>query len=310
MNIKTMNTKTQPCISERPASWYDHVTINGARDAYETLPPAGAHTDGPAHTRMPEDFDAGRLPAYINNDRSALPVTSDREGYHGDRHYDWWLSGLRDFHQVRAKAGRHGVELGRGGRVFELGCASGRVLRHFNAHVPGLECWGCDISLRHAEWVRLFLPPGIRVFQNSTYPSLPLESNYFDAVCAFSVFTHIDELEIAWLLELRRILRPGGVAYLTVHTENTWHNMGPDWPIFNALQKGRGSLIGQQFNEDMTKGPLPLPKTVFRWRETNIYNTNVFHHSDYLRNAWARHFSGFELYPRLHDTQDVCVLVK
>ena len=40
-------------------------------------------------------------------------------------------------------------------------------------------------------------------------------------IYAGSVFTHIADLAVAWLLELRRVLAPGGRAYLTFHDSNT-----------------------------------------------------------------------------------------
>lgn len=39
-------------------------------------------------------------------------------------------------------------------------------------------------------------------------------------VYGFSVFTHLDErMQDMWLLELRRVLNPGGILLLTVHGE-------------------------------------------------------------------------------------------
>ena len=34
------------------------------------------------------------------------------------------------------------------------------------------------------------------------------------------MFTHIDDLADAWLAELRRVLRPGGSLFITVHLKN------------------------------------------------------------------------------------------
>ena len=33
--------------------------------------------------------------------------------------------------------------------------------------------------------------------------------------------------ELAWLAELRRVLVPGGFAYLTIHSEHTWRIYDP-----------------------------------------------------------------------------------
>jgi hypothetical protein len=39
------------------------------------------------------------------------------------------------------------------------------------------------------------------------------------------VFTHIDDLADAWLLELKRILRPGGRLYITVLDKNSLQSL-------------------------------------------------------------------------------------
>lgn len=45
-------------------------------------------------------------------------------------------------------------------------------------------------------------------------------AGYFDVAYCFSVFTHLNErMQNLWLLELKRILKPGGILLLTVHGE-------------------------------------------------------------------------------------------
>jgi SAM-dependent methyltransferase len=55
----------------------------------------------------------------------------------------------------------------------------------------------------------------------TTAPHLPFEDGYFDLIYAGSVFTHIADLADAWFLELKRIVRPGGRLYITVHDKHT-----------------------------------------------------------------------------------------
>jgi SAM-dependent methyltransferase len=305
-----MTTQVQPCVNPHPSVLARSLSLSGGDTPFTVLDPAACHPKAPAYTQLPSCFSDSELQSCLTRDTCPLPVAADREGYHGNRHYDWWLSGLRDYINIKNLSERLGVSLSGRQRIFELGCASGRALRHFAVQHPEMESWGADISMRHVEWVRLFLPKHIRIFQNTVLPILPLESGYFDMVCAFSVFTHIDEYELAWLAELRRILRPGGVAYITVHSENTWNDMRPDWPVYQALDSMRNELIGQAFEPDRRSTGLPRPKTVFQWRKGEIYNTNVFHHTDYLRNAWGRFFHNIEIHKRLHDYQDVVLLKK
>jgi ubiquinone/menaquinone biosynthesis C-methylase UbiE len=107
-----------------------------------------------------------------------------------------------------------------GFRVLDFGCAEGRVLRFFPPH-PESELWGVDINAERIAWAQQHLPPPFRFATTTTAPHLPFEDNYFDLVYAVSVFTHISELGDAWFLEVLRVLRPGGHAYLTIHDERT-----------------------------------------------------------------------------------------
>lgn len=207
------------------------ISTKGAKRPFELLPsPSALELGAQIFTPFDEMMSRTDVAGAVKRDLAPIPSTADREGYHGERHFDWWVSGFRDMRCVSHAAEAFGIRLNQASRVFELGCASGRVLRHFDAQLSGLETWGADLNARHVEWVSQFLPASIRIFQCTSLPHLPLEDNYFDVVCAFSVFTHIDDLELAWLAELRRILKPGGVAYITVHTDETWRNMSPDWP--------------------------------------------------------------------------------
>jgi SAM-dependent methyltransferase len=106
-------------------------------------------------------------------------------------------------------------------RVLDLGCAAGRMLR-FYPYIEGQsEIWGVDIKAKHICWCQQHLNPPLLFATTTTMPHLPFEDNYFDLVYCGSVFTHISDLADAWFLELRRILRKGGYAYITIHDKHT-----------------------------------------------------------------------------------------
>jgi SAM-dependent methyltransferase len=91
-------------------------------------------------------------------------------------------------------------------------------------------------------------------------PHLHFVDRYFNLIYCGSVFTHIDDLAEAWLLELRRILSPHGRAYLTIHDNHTIelfdrpdqdHSLGKrmkDNDLYNKSKNSLGMLaIGRDF---------------------------------------------------------------
>lgn len=106
--------------------------------------------------------------------------------------------------------------------LLEWGCSSGRVLRHVHDLSPGARCWGCDIDAWTIDWAAGHLSPPMNFFRSTEVPALPLESASFDLVYAVSVFTHLSDHVDAWLMELRRILRPGGHLFASINDEHVW----------------------------------------------------------------------------------------
>jgi SAM-dependent methyltransferase len=101
--------------------------------------------------------------------------------------------------------------------VLDFGCGCGRVMRHLWTAAPGLRVWGTDINTEQVAWCQAHLPfEGVGV--NAPTPPLALPDNSFGLAYAFSVFTHLPaELQRPWLLELVRVVRPGGYLLLSVH---------------------------------------------------------------------------------------------
>jgi len=102
-------------------------------------------------------------------------------------------------------------------RVLDFGCGCGRTLRWLMESYPATHFYGADVYADAIDWCARNLPDG--AFVNSKpEPPLPFESSYFDVVYCFSVFTHLDErMQDMWLIEIKRILKPGGIVILTVH---------------------------------------------------------------------------------------------
>ena len=95
--------------------------------------------------------------------------------------------------------------IGQGKRVLDLGCRSGALTRHF---LEGNEVVGLDVdraALAKAEQL------GIQVVEANVEEPLPFSDASFDAVVVGELLEHLQFPE-ALVAEIRRMLRPGGVA--------------------------------------------------------------------------------------------------
>ena len=106
-------------------------------------------------------------------------------------------------------------------RVLDFGCASGRLLRFYPRETGEAELWGVDINAEYISWCQSHLSPPFLFATTTTLPHLPFEDNYFDLAYCGSVFTHVTDLADAWFLELRRVLRKGGYAYITIQDKTS-----------------------------------------------------------------------------------------
>jgi SAM-dependent methyltransferase len=107
-----------------------------------------------------------------------------------------------------------------GQTILDFGCGSGRVLRWF-AEESGLNLAGCDIHQPSITWMQANFDPGVRLYANDPSPPLPESNDTFDLVYGGSVFSHLTDWA-PWLLELRRILKPGGALVASFHGRGFW----------------------------------------------------------------------------------------
>jgi SAM-dependent methyltransferase len=104
-------------------------------------------------------------------------------------------------------------------RVCEWGCGPGRIIRHLPALTAGVpvEFYGSDYNRASIAWCRTHLPD-VTFLDNDLAPPLPVADGFFDLVFCRSVFTHLSaEMHDRWIVDLRRVVRPGGVLILTTH---------------------------------------------------------------------------------------------
>ncbi len=104
--------------------------------------------------------------------------------------------------------------------ILDIGCGTGRLLIGWWAEDQGRRLAGADINPDLIRWDRENLPRVANWQVCGLEPPLPLPDASFDLIQLVSVFTHLTlPRQRAWVEEIRRLLRPGGTAIITLHGE-------------------------------------------------------------------------------------------
>ncbi len=172
--------------------------------------------------------------------------------------------------------------------VLDLGCGSGRVLPDVAALGPDAESAGCDVDAAAIVWAASH-HPSLRWSESGFEPPLPFPDQSFELVYSISVFSHLDEgLQDRWLAEVHRVLRPGGVALLSVHGQHA----------FEQFRTGQATT-GWCRRDAFSRAPLRSSEFLFEpyarsvWNEAELPGVGdgyglAFHGGRYVRERWGQ----------------------
>jgi SAM-dependent methyltransferase len=228
--------------------------------------------------------------------RDGLPIPPRSLWGSGAPTIDAYLDqGLDHYQGMRSILDRNGL-VAAGAKILDFGCGAGRTLRMWG-NAPGAELWGCDINGEQIRWCRANLQP-FRFFQSTVVPHLPIEDNTFDLIYAGSVFTHISDLIDHWLLELRRVIRQGGLLFATIHDENTWR----------LVKAGRGTALEPALHShpEGAKPALDADFVSFGLGPAS----NTFFRRDYFAALAGQFFDVLEVAPEARGYQTAFMLRK
>jgi SAM-dependent methyltransferase len=219
---------------------------------------------------------------------------------------EYLINGQRRMDQTREILGTTGLKLEPGNRILDFGCASGIMLRWFLDLAETGEAWGVDIFGPAIVWCQQNLSPPFKFVTTTSFPHLPFEDHYFDFIYAGSVFTHIADLAEAWLVELKRIVRPGGRLLITVHDNETIRCL-VDEHVDPALYE-----LVRSFDEE----------TRFRTTGFSMFSINrtpgggasgqaqVFYDLEYLRQHWGNYLKVITTVPRVWGGKQTAVILE
>ena len=153
------------------------------------------------------------------------------------------------------------------GPACDMGCGPGHVARYI--HDRGGHVIGIDLSPAMIEHARK-LNPGIE-FRQGDMRSLEIEDETFGGIVAFYSIIHIPRAEVVpALVELKRILRPGGLLLLAFHIGDHILHMDEWWGrqvsvdfVFFGTDEMKGFLESAGFlvGEVVERGPYRMSST-------------------------------------------------
>jgi SAM-dependent methyltransferase len=149
------------------------------------------------------------------------------------------------------------------GAACDLGCGPGHVARYLNER--GVRVIGVDLSPVMVEYARQ-LNPGIE-FLRGDMRSLGIEDEALGGIAAFYSIIHIPRSEVVEsLVEMKRVLRPGGLLLLAFHIGDEVLHLADWWGrrvsvdfIFFRPEEMTGFLraAGFEIEEVVERDPYP-----------------------------------------------------
>ena len=162
-------------------------------------------------------------------------------------------------------------------------------MRHWN-DLKGPKLYGSDYNPRLVKWCDSNLPFA-EFAVNSLESGFNYEDEKFDFIYAISVFTHLTEkMGFFWIRELDRVLKPGGIMYLTF--------MGTT----------RAPSLRKELRECFEAGQFVVTGAEHTGRNTCA----AFHPERYIRNVFAKGLNVLDFVPggATDAFQDVFLLQK
>jgi SAM-dependent methyltransferase len=227
--------------------------------------------------RETEKFDTSDI-------NEGIPVPPDilRFWVAGTDNREWFLnSGKQGFNTITQILRQHGLEIAELESILDFGCGCGRILRHLksysNIRIHGTDMnqtairW-CDANLNFAEFGT-----------NNCEPPLRYHDNSFDLVYSFSVFTHLtEEVQMMWIKEIHRILKPGGNFLFSVHGDFYLHRLSGE--KLELYKQGRLIVLEAEREGNNVCMAYHPYKYVREMMSGDLYNFISFHKEGALGN--------------------------
>jgi SAM-dependent methyltransferase len=108
-----------------------------------------------------------------------------------------------------------------GGSLLDIGTHRGDFTVRVAEHTEAQDIHGVEFIAEHAAVAR---SRGIAAVEADIEEGLPFDDGSFDLISANQVIEHLRGTDL-FLAEIRRVLKPGGVACISTNNLSSWHNV-------------------------------------------------------------------------------------
>jgi SAM-dependent methyltransferase len=259
------------CVKELSASDPSVTVLSYMMSAEKLLEWAHAVPKDPALRKL--------LPPVPPKDLRSKTASADEEVFLWTGMLD--LSNFWDIYQ------RHGgLPTGRRASILDFGCGAGRMVRYLG-QMADVDAHAIDINPDLVKWCQKNLT-AVKTAQNTEAPPMPFPDAGFDMVYSMSIFTHLpaDNTQ-AWLEDIGRVLRPGGLMIVTTHgypALEIIRNSDVHQKMFDVDARRTGELIDELKHKHFIH-------LGYEWRLLNFAKAgkrygNTFIDGDFVRDNW------------------------
>lgn len=196
----------------------------------------------------------------------------------------------------------------KGIKVLDFGCGSGRVALPLSEMLDNGSVHGADVDEDAVEYVRLLQKSNCTASKSPVSPPLDFPDSSFDAVYSISVWSHFDEaLGASWLEEMSRVLRPGGIAIISIAGMKVVQHWAKENSAIAGIDEdylNQSGVVFFEYRDINNATKYPGISGQIPWGHTLISKGHV-------EEVWSRYFSILDVGSRsLPGGQDLIVMRK
>ena len=169
------------------------------------------------------------------------------------------------------------------GPFLDIGPHRGAMTEAIAARVSPTETHAIELIADHLPAARA---RGIQVIQGDVDDGLPYPDGTFELVVANQVIEHVRRTDV-FLREIRRVLRPGGVACISTNNLSSWHNIASLTFGYQPtpMHVSDEVIVGNPLNPEAGEAHEDLGRTHLRLFTQRALVELAGHHGLVLRHA-------------------------